>query len=200
MAIIIPDHQLTFIHIPKTAGSSIQKWLADNTECTLLKRSLHSTVKDIKERIDNLGTTFCVVRDPYDWAVSWYEYEKKHIARRIEKIESGSIKNFKINNQKDNLSVLYEKKIELERLTFEDFVKRVNKPPQVKWAKDVDIILRFEHLEKDFKKIQKITGCKVPLEKINPTVRSRTEDYYTRKLKKIIYKKYREDFDFLANL
>jgi len=200
MAIIISDHNLTFIHIPKTAGSSIQEWLFNCTNCYQPKRSLHCTVEDIKERVSNIGTTFCVVRDPYDWAVSWYEYEKKHISRRIEKIESGSIKNFKINEQKDNLSVLYEKKYELEKATFEDFVKRINKPPQIKWAKDVDIILRFEYLENDFKKIQKLIGCNLPLNKINPTIRSRTEEYYTPKLKKIIYKKYREDFDFLASL
>jgi len=198
MAIIIPDHNLTFIHIPKTGGSSITKWLQLHVSNITYYRK-HCSVQTAQDRWTNLGKTFCVIRDPYDWLVSWYEYEKVFVNERIANIKSGNIKQFKINPEKDNLSVLYNKLDELNK-GFEYFVKNNNKDNQTAWAKNVDIVLRFEHLDTDFQKIQKIIGCNIPLEKINTTVRSDIEQYYTRKLKKITYAKYREDFDFLANL
>ena len=193
MAIIIPDHSLTFIHIPKTGGTSITRWLKENTN-TLYYRK-HCTVDVAKTYINNLGTTFCVIRNPYDWLVSWFEYEKIFVRERIADIESGNIKQFKINPEKDNLILLKEKICNLENNGFDYFARTTNKEPQIKWAKDVDIRINFNNLEKEFRRIQLMINCHKPLEKINSSDRTNTEHYYTPKLKKFVSKKYSKDFE-----
>ena len=93
MAVHIPEHNLTFIHIPKTGGTSITRWIRDNHEHDYYRK--HCTLQTAKNHWNNLSQTFCVIRDPYDWLVSWYEYEKVFIKNRIEDIKLGKIKSFK---------------------------------------------------------------------------------------------------------
>jgi hypothetical protein len=191
MATLIRDQQLVFVHIPKTGGSSISKWLKDYTNCEYYRK--HCTLDTAREYWPNCKTSFCVIRNPYDWLVSWYSYEQKYIRNRIEQVNRGEVKHHKINNNKDNLDILYDK-LNVLNEGFEKYALTVNKEPQVNWAKNINIILRYENLNNDFKKIQLILNCNEPLEKLNTSIRTNFEDYYDKKLKKLIHKKYREDF------
>ena len=71
-------YKCTFIHIPKTAGNSVTDWLKDNTEALVTKRKQHATVAEVLEGnhslgpIRDLGWKFCIVRNPWDYMVSWY--------------------------------------------------------------------------------------------------------------------------------
>lgn len=199
MAVYIPDYKLTFIHIPKTAGSSIESWLKEHTTCFRPKRSLHCRVEHAKQHFEDIGRTFCVVRNPYDWMVSWYEYERKTTQRYINEVQTGKRKKFNINKEKHNLDLLFEKQANLEK-GFKPFLLNTRKPTQYSWAKDVDIVLKFEHLISDFKKIQKIIGSKKPLPIINPTIRKPWPEYYDNESKEFLLDYFSEDFDFLANL
>lgn len=192
MAIFIPEHNLTFIHIPKTGGSSITQWLKQNTNVVYYKK--HCTLDTAKLFSKDIGTAFCVIRNPYDWMVSWYEYEKVDIKNSLDRIKDGNVKISKINPEKHSLSIL-ERKLDILNRGFEYYVKHTNKDPQIMWAKDCDIILNFNDLNKNFKHIQLITNCHEPLKKINTSKRKNIDNYYTPKLKKFIHKKYQEDFE-----
>jgi hypothetical protein len=60
----------TFIHMKKTGGTSIQSWLLTNTNS--FDFSKHEGYDRTKNKFDDLGFTFTVVRHPLDRYVSWY--------------------------------------------------------------------------------------------------------------------------------
>lgn len=81
---LLDDTYLTFIHIPKTGGTSITFWLYENVyKPKLVKRfesyNGHSTRTLIEKTTswgNNLGKTFVVVRNPYLRYISFWNYEQ----------------------------------------------------------------------------------------------------------------------------
>ena len=195
-----------FIHIPKTAGSSISillKPYSISSNRTLIRR--FSSYLPFEENIQNAyfrqhtkGTTFnkkinsdvfnnlykfAVVRNPYDHVVSYFSF--------IKKTRSGSI--FK----------------QYKSWTFEDFISYLEKRNkqfeinQSSWIVDknqnflVDRILFFEHLEKDFKNLTDYLnlGDDIKLPHFNKTERFNYHDYYNDNLKLRVKNIYAKDFD-----
>ncbi len=86
------EDYLTFLHIPKTAGSSIQSWVYGlfETGNTPIKSfqcyDLHLTLQDVVEKSywgDNLGTKFTVIRNPYVRYISLWNFESTYSRRYI---------------------------------------------------------------------------------------------------------------------
>lgn len=86
------ENYLTFLHIPKTAGSSIQSWVYElfRREDTPVKSfecyDLHLKLKDIIEESywgENLGTKFTVVRNPYVRYISLWNFESNYAKKFI---------------------------------------------------------------------------------------------------------------------
>lgn len=83
MSMITTDN-LCFIHIPKTAGSSVRECLEKKKDNTYEKKQLydrHPTWKDIlnvvgKEKYDELYK-FCIIRNPVELFISWYNYVQR---------------------------------------------------------------------------------------------------------------------------
>jgi hypothetical protein len=149
--ILIPRFKLAFIHIPKTGGTSITRafapFLTDDprrypTEETKWIRGwqstfhsdwVHETFRVSKKHgLTKKGfKSFCVVRNPWDRAVSCYQ----------------------------TLGPLRKKKPWSQLISFEEFLKKIRSGsggvasarPQVNWASGVDRILRFERLKEDFR-------------------------------------------------
>lgn len=192
MAIYIPEYNLTFIHVPKTGGSSIQSWLLENTKYVNPKKSVHWTVCKSKQHFDDIGKTFCVVRNPWDWMVSWYEYERKLTPIHLAKLSS--IHKLNIDKETHNKQLLTKKQAVLDK-GFKSYLLEygINKPPQCTWADDVDIILRFDYLNDDFKKLFK----NAKLQTLNPTVRQAWPSYYDKESKQCVLDYFSKDFTFL---
>ena len=74
------SNKFVFIHIPKVAGSSIQKALAPHVSRPTRKHrdkqySDHITLKQLKKRANvSHKFTFAFVRNPWGWAQSLYHY------------------------------------------------------------------------------------------------------------------------------
>ena len=68
----LPEHKITFIHNPKTAGTSISRWL-DNNFKTVAGRK-HGHHKEVAEFFPDTVFTFGVVRNPWERLASWYQY------------------------------------------------------------------------------------------------------------------------------
>jgi|TARA_B110000902_G_scaffold202498_1_gene230016 hypothetical protein len=198
----------TFIHIPKNAGSSISKWLRKNTTCQTTKRKQHALINDVidgehslgKKTINDLGWTFCVVRNPWDWIVSFYTFEIMLSEYYIDTlIKEPHLQ--KIQKEKHNLEY---HKTRLARLKKDGFAGFLNVAPsqlyvqnnQNTWARGCDHVMRYENLDTDFKLIQEKFGCNASLSVANKTTnRSNYKDYYTPETIKIVAEMYKEDIN-----
>jgi len=81
---------LTFLHIPKTGGSSVQHWLFDlfekNNELIsqIESYNMHFDLRSLQKESGwsgNLGTTFTTVRNPYIRYMSLWNAEKSNSKR-----------------------------------------------------------------------------------------------------------------------
>lgn len=173
-----------FIHINKTGGTSI---------ISIIGKSFrkHLTAKEIigykgQQKWDN-AYKFTVVRNPWDRVVSQYKFRSK----------------------------TNKSKMKVNPIPFNDWVKKVfqeNDPfyfgkrpqmyiPQVEWLKnhdgkiDVDRIIRFENLDKEFKDVADYIGVNNKLPHLNSTEQVNYRDFYDEKTKAIVSSWFKEDIE-----
>jgi len=145
---------------------------------------------------ENLGLLFTVVRNPWDYAVSWYTFKIRLCKQYIKNIEENpAIENRR--KEKFNLQAQKNQLTRLENLGFKEWVRQTKRDAQHWWAKDCDYIMRLENLNEDFLFIQQKLECYQPLGHLNPTgLRSKYKDYYTdQETIDIIAKKYKIDIE-----
>jgi hypothetical protein len=66
---------------------------------------------------------------------------------------------------------------------------------QTEWANGVDIQLRFENLEQDFKQIQELLNCGIPLPKENSSSHDTYKYLYNSKSKDLIFNWFKDDIN-----
>ena len=176
------DPKFIFVHIPKTAGTSISNCLNTVARgkvergCLRCDWDHHTTARQFKHRLGykqyNDSFTFSFVRNPWDWMYSWYNM---HNWQKHQPIE------FKY------WLMEYNHLMANTHLEGEEIVPS-QKRGQMDWLTDekgdiiVDYIGRFENLNNDFEFIRKKLNIKVELPKLN-----------TRK--GVSHKSYREAYD-----
>lgn len=72
--------KLLFIHIPKTAGTSIWNWLKDNghENWARVSRVHHESISEMRLLNNTRNTySFAVVRNPYDRAISYFHHSQR---------------------------------------------------------------------------------------------------------------------------
>ena len=178
---IYHSHKCIFIHIPKSAGSSIHSTFSQTA-------SDHEMLKINHKNKDYFKFTF--VRNPFDRFVSTYFYFKDY--------------------GRDNFGDMLTGYIVNRFSSFEDFTKNfINIPSklfayphfneQVCWTSnmDFDFIGRFENVEEDFKTICK--KIEKPYRRMPHHKRSRNRkhytEYYNDETRQIIENKYAKDLD-----
>jgi hypothetical protein len=202
---IINDHKLIFIHIPKTAGTSIEHVLNFNGDINGDKKNWYGNIDDYEldhstidylikncKYYNNTYLKFCVVRNPYERLVSEYHYCKNYDSRFIKKTD-----NFKefIYYLRDNFDFVLSNE-EKNHFLISHYL------PQYKFTHinnkcEMDMILRFENLEEDWNKLCKKINKNIQLIKVD-TYSSKKKynylDYYDIELKNIVYELYKDDF------
>ena len=174
-----------FIHISKTAGTSITRALNIPFE--------HLTSEEKKQEVGQCEWsrryTFAVVRNPWDRAVSEYHYRIKTGQEGMDHLNL-SFKSW--------LRLVYVEK-HPDFYTSEKFFM-----PQAEWVTDergklqVDRILRFEDLENEFKELCRDLAEKAHLPKVNMTKRSHYQDYYDDETIEIIRDTMAQDIDLFG--
>ena len=179
MTIIIKDPQATFIHIPRTGGTSMATWLVDNAEGEYYHDSIGNKTGATRylnydkivtlcaaDNID-MGFTFTIVRNPWDRMVSSY---KRWIS-------------FPHNNMPFDQFVIHPVGSVTEQM--------------ISFIGTCDYILEYEILKKDFGEIKKMFGCKKKL----PHLRKSEDDrhysaFYTGSSKRHVERRFAEDIEF----
>jgi len=171
MAYRIND-KLTFIHLPKNAGTSISQWIEQNTNYQY-DGQRHQHISALpSEWQDNM---FCVVRNPYQRAVSWYFFVQQMLDKKIKRKTNSSF----IEPQLEILSEGFEQFVSV----YFDYVfskSKFRQASHVMTLKSIaqsnfvgdnfkGIAIRYENIHKDWKIIQEIVGCHVPLPVTNIT-------------------------------
>lgn len=184
-----------FIHIPKTAGTSIEKFFnMQNKNCFFQRKHIHKIngirfcsqhlrYVDMKERLDNIDDyfSFSFVRNPYDRMVSEFFYRggnKKH--KNINKW----VKKFINRNDEDHCLAQYE------------FICDENDNILV------DFLGSFENLNEDFSKLAdklNLKKKKLPHErKTNVRKNKNYDEYLNEESKELIYERYKKDFELFG--
>jgi len=179
-----PNGPFIFIHITKTAGTSIGNAVG-------LPVKHHLTAKEVIAKIGkekwNTAYKFTFVRNPWDKVVSLYEYRRKKDKTKIasRNIPFTDWVNLTLGEQSDSY--------------YYNNIKSFQ--PQVEWLKDdegiigIDFIGKFESIRTDFEQIRQTIGTSEELPHLNATKRSDYRDYYTDKTRQIVADWYREDIE-----
>lgn len=134
-----------------------------------------------KEQLNLL--TICCVRNPYDKLISAYSFTRKHELWRIYTPTEPTFKEFAENyckrKEDNNFSHAHS---QTRWITFEGKIR-------------ADVILRFEHLEEDFSKLNQDYGTDYKLPHLNKTEHKNFKEYYDKELSNLVFKSYKEDFE-----
>jgi len=185
--IISHKYKIIFIHIYKTAGTFIVQLLKNlDPDCEDIYG--HISAKEAKGKINSEiwenYTTFCVVRNSWDWQMSLYFYAKGWSGHH----QHGIIKNMSVSEY------LIWRKTDLNQ--------------QIKFILDnnntclIDKILSFENLTEDLKLFLKETNDLditpyLPKEKLNTSNRdSDYRKYYDNSDVELLSKLHKPDIDY----
>lgn len=185
------EYKNIFIHIPKTAGTSMEKmkFVGYNPHI------LHHTMKMLSFRYDiKKYFKWCFVRNPLDRLVSAYHWGiKNHKEEHLKDINSFS-------DFIDKIEEFYDFD---EKSHWIQLRSGVHVIPQYLYIEgfDMDYIGKFENLSSDWERlcreIEKFNGLENLFETLPQTYKTNHnsyEGYYTQKEKEKIYDLYNEDF------
>jgi hypothetical protein len=169
-----------FIHINKTAGSSIEKALGIRFRHMTARESLEALGANRWEK----RFSFTIVRNPWDKVVSHYHYRVQ-----TNKTELASRR------------VLFP---EWVRLAYGQQDPEFHQPPKMflpqwEWISDesgqclLDFVGRYESLHKDFAEICRRINRKSTLPHVKQSNRGRYQDYYDDTTREIVANWYWED-------
>ena len=135
---------ITFLHIAKNAGTSIEYWLKENHDGDVYEDDLkHQRPGELRKLFYDLGWTFAVTRNPWDRVVSWYKFFR----------------------QQDRMPVSFEDYIDI---AIDNPSKVLQFPfPEIEYTQYCHYVIRFDNLIEDFKVIQQKTNCDNPLYQVN---------------------------------
>jgi hypothetical protein len=198
---IVGAQNLSFLHIPRNAGESINKWLREIEGEHIQKTGAREAINTWTEvenhpRLSAFRTnhptnyTFTIVRNPWDRAVSLY-YNFTQIAteeqRRAAMAAMGWTTMLSFEESVINHS-------EIVTLEWENEIHK----SQSSWIDDsIDLVVKLENLEVDIQPIRDLFGgATLALPRENVTTRdSDYRRYYNTNTQNIIAELFAEDID-----
>ena len=202
-----------FIHIPKTAGDSIENFLKDYSDDEIIcqaknkdgieqlnvlnkkyNTNKHSTLFDYKTVLDSETYStlfkFAAIRNPWDMMISFYFSPYRDVTKWDRKDFLKLLKKVK------PLRHFLCKITTLERRLEEKLGIRINIGNK-KIGDEIDFLIRFEQLDNDFKLVcEKLDIPYSPLPKKNKSSHKHYSTYYDDKLKEAVRKKFIDEIKY----
>jgi hypothetical protein len=191
---LVSTNNFIFIHIYKCGGMSLRKAIMEKIPVKEVAQS-HSTAKETKEYfiknnsqlIWEKSFKFSFVRNPYDWAVSLYEFIRKSPAHEnYEEIKDHNFEQFcvwylnKLNNHSSNINGRFNT---LSQFLYDDDNNLL-----------VDFVGKLENFKEDYKYIADKLGLKNKMPKINVSDREKNyRTYYNDKTIEMITRAFHQD-------
>lgn len=171
-----------FIHIPKTAGTSIYKWLNSGK----VMMNYHHTAlqyKDILKDSYKDFYKFAFVRNPWDRMVSFYRYYMLYDQNKLRK-----------KPKKESFEAWLGRLHEYKHVPLTQLSYITDKSGN----QMIDFIGRFENLKEDLRKISNTIEVKLPDKFYHeiPTHHSHYIEMYNSETKKIVDELYKDDIDY----
>ena len=198
-------YNLVFIHIPKCAGTTIEKILGTCTSRELYGRTptprlgqyttpQHLTYLQLKDKL-NINWSdyhaFSVVRNPYSRFVSEYNYRKDLFEKtKRPEFNPRTFSNFIecLNKDASHRISAYDGHLETQSSFLKNETGSIESSVQ---------IFKFEDLTSCWAMLEEKTGVKysIDLWSRKSNVEIPYQEFYTTETKNIIYNFYKEDFD-----
>ncbi|MFY0598810.1 MAG: sulfotransferase family 2 domain-containing protein [Cyclobacteriaceae bacterium] len=195
------SHKFIFIKTKKTAGSSLQDYLARYCKDGIVEkyipgghRPAQSTKEKIGDEIWNDYLKICPIRNPWDKMVSWYFWRsrKRSIFVKIKRILKGK--------HPEN---------EAYRMSFREFMLYLEGRGKVNLDHKITLVdgewpdyfyIRYEHMMEDLEKLcQKLDipfePDKMPKQKMGVRKVKGYRDRYDKETQEIVRKAYQDELD-----
>ena len=182
---IIHKYKKIFIHIPKNAGTSINKYFSNEWGDKLsIQADKHATIHEMKNKFPNAYKNydkFAVVRNPYDRMVSYYFYLKRQALKHIKGYGRSTV-NYNI--------IEFKKWVDEPRQFWYDPLHYLD--CQCDWLDDTVKIIKYENLQNDINKLFK-KEIVLPVE--NTTDHDHYSEYYDNYTSNSVYERFKKDFE-----
>ena len=207
--IISHKYKTIFIHIPKTGGEAIARFIK-KTDPKSIDKAKHATALEVKREVGektwNDYYKFAVIRNPWEQAVSFYSHLRKplYVDKSLLSAQYPEFKESKLLEPK------YACEIAM-RGPFPIWAQKIYKdirPPskllhyQSTWITDekgnliVDNLIKYESLEKGFAEVCEIVGLsKKGLPRRNTSLHKHYSVYYDAGAKEIIGEYFEKDIN-----
>ncbi len=176
-----------FVHIPKTAGTSVLDALDIDFRVHVDWQVLRNFNPELYDRCFK----FCFVRNPYDRAVSVYYYLKSGGAGATDEAFSDLI-----NRNYPTFETFVNEYLDAHVIHEHALLR-----PQYRWVCGfgreckVDFVGRFENLPEDFSAVAARLGVDAELPRLNTSKRKPYQEYYSATMSARVYQLYRPDFE-----
>ena len=197
-------HKCIFIHLPRTAGTAIEFALRNSEGNIWLKHITQARSEEEYSKYWNDYKKFTVVRNPFDWLVSYIHLDAYHLCDAYHALH------------------FLKKKRRDGKLNFKRLVRRLiktndlNTIPSPGWftqrcrffdtftPSDMDLIIKFEDLEKGIEDLSKLLDSEVilparediPEEHCPKTIRTKNHRlYYDPETRDLVTSFFAEELD-----
>jgi hypothetical protein len=119
---VLVTRSFVFVHVPKTGGSFIQAVTAEHLAVVYRSDYTHAPYGDLPEQWRDLPAC-CVIRNPWDWYVSWFHYAMKSPRKRGARLRSAPIAPGREEIRRDKRAV-WENLLGSGSASFEEAVTR----------------------------------------------------------------------------
>lgn len=190
---ICHKHKCIFVHIPRTAGTSVEQAIRPDWSWESFKEEKHilaSTAKTIYKEYWDDYFKFSFIRNPWDRMVSMSKYSYFY--------------GCEINNDKLDVSE-YKKKfpqieIDSRSKSVADKYSPISNAVYLNILnEELDFIGRFEKLQEDYNKVCSIIGCTNQLgHKEQGEKKANYTKFYTEDVKKVVGEVYKKDIEYFG--
>jgi len=181
-----------FVHITKTAGSSITKALGENDEGNP-HRNIFDYINKVGENKIKNYFTFAFVRNPWDRMVSEYHYQiQRKDGKQIDMSFEEYLRNGHINQVGNQLDW-----ISLPTWEWDNGLGEYIFKPNVTITL-VDFVGKYETLEKDMEYVFKKLHIKGSIPHFNKSIHEDYRKYYNKNTKDIVARLHERDIEYFG--